>query len=285
VSASSTPAVEAHSRAVNEILRTSEETKRRRARVVAGLVLATQAAIVIVFILSWQFLSDRKIVDPTFFSSPTMVWDFLVQFIGSGEMWRHLNVTIREVLAAFVVGSIAGVAIGLFLDAFRFLERVLNPFLTFMNAMPRVALAPIFIIWFGIGEMSKVVLAVSLVLFIMIISAQSGAKGVDDEYRVALRAMGASRWYVFRYLVLPASVPSIFGGLRLAVVYALVGVVFGEMLAAQEGLGQRLQYFASTFQMAGVLGTIAVLALLALLINALVVLAERRLLRWNEPSH
>lgn len=232
----------------------------------------------------WEFLSQRQIIDPMFFSSPSAIWAFLRDFVGSGEVWTHTLVTLREMVLAFVLGSISGVAVGLLLVSSQFLSQLFDPLLAALNALPRVALAPMFIIWFGIGEASKVALGISLVFFIMMIATQSGGRSIDREYLTVVRALGANRLQVFRTVVLPGSVPAIFGGLRLAVVYSLVGVMFGEMLAGTEGLGQRLAFFASTFATQGVMGVLLILAVLALALNALVVATERRLLRWNSAG-
>jgi NitT/TauT family transport system permease protein len=260
--------------------RNSEDARRRRAR--RGGIWFLRLTLLVGGLTIWQLLSSRQVIDPLFFSSPVAIYGFLVDFIGRGDVWSHTIVTIREMVLAFSIGSAAGIAIGLLLVSTPFLSDLFDPFLAALNALPRVALAPMFIIWFGIGEASKVALGVSLVFFIMLIATQTGGRSVDREYLTVIRALGANRFQLFKTVVLPGSVPAIFGGLRLAVVYALVGVMFGEMLAGREGLGQRLAFYASTFATHGVMGVLLILAVLALLINATVVAAERRLLIWNQ---
>lgn len=225
-------------------------------------------------------MSDYRIVEPTLVSSPTEIVNFMRTYIGEGTIWPHLIVTIRETMVAFVIGSAAGVVVGLALTAFPFAGAVMDPLLTFLNAMPRVALAPMFIIWFGIGETSKIALAVSLIFFIVLVSTQSGTKSVDREHQVLMRSLGASRAALLTKVVVPASVPSIFAGLRLAIVFSLVGVVFGEMLSAQAGLGQQLAYFTTVFNLAGSFGIVIVLAVFALVLTSILSFAERRLLSW-----
>jgi NitT/TauT family transport system permease protein len=238
-------------------------------------------AIVGLFLLVWEKLSESQVIDPLFFSSPSAIGAFLVQEIASPLMWSGLLITLRETALAFFIGSLLGVTAGLLRISFRFLAAVTDPFVTVLNALPRVALAPMFIIWFGIGEPSKVVLGISLVFFIMMINAESGARAVDQEYITAVRALGGSRLQLFRMVLLPGAVAAIFGGLRLAVVYSMTGVVFGEMLAAKAGLGHQLQFYANTFRTEGVFGMLLILAVVALAINAMVLLLERRLLAWR----
>jgi len=258
------------------------EAKRRWARRRRFLGLqATRVAVLVIFLAGWQILSERGVIDALFFSRPSAIWDFLKDQFSTGEIWHHANITLRDMAAAFILGSGLGIAAAIVKTVWPFFSDVVDPFLTLLNALPRVALAPLFIIWFGIGEASKIYLAVTLVFFIVLLSAEAGLRGVDEEHVRSLRAMSASKAAIFFKVQLPSAVPAIFGGLRLAVVYALLGVVFGEMMASQAGLGHQLQNSASTFQTQGVMAFLAVLALLALVLNTLVVLVERYFLRWQ----
>ena len=164
---------------------------------------------------------------------------------------------------------------------FNYLAEVSGPFLTILNVLPRVALAPMFIIWFGVGEGSKVALAVSLVFFILMLTTEAGIKSLDRELILTMRALGATDRQLFWKVMLPGAVPAIFGGMRLGVVYALLAVVVGEMIAARQGLGQRIAFYAGSFQAEGVLGTILVLAMIGLALNFVVARAEAALLKWK----
>ena len=260
----------------------SMESKRkssRRRRFIS--VQVSRIALLVIFLGAWQLLADNGKIDQLFFSRPSAIWDFLTQQFRSGDIWPDAEVTLRTMAEAFALGSILGVGAAMFRALWPFASDVLDPFITLLNALPRVALAPMFIIWFGIGESSKVYLAVTLVFFIVLLSTEAGLRGVDEEHMRAVRAMSASKWTVFFKVQLPSAVPGIFGGLRLAVVYSLLGIVFGEMMAAQAGLGHALQYNASTFQTQGVMAYLAILALLALALNSLVVLLEKWFLRWQ----
>lgn len=181
----------------------------------------------------------------------------------------------------FAVGSLTGVLAGMLLSRFVTLRRIVGPLLTGINSLPRVALAPLFILWFGIGSASKVWLSISLVFFIVMISTEAGLNNVDKEYQVMGRVMGASERQVFTKVLMPGAMLNIFAGLKLGMVYSILAVVFGQMLAARNGLGQQLSFYAGTFRAEGVIGTLLVLGAFAMAINSGMELLERRLTRWQ----
>lgn len=265
-------------------LRRSQARKARRSKTTSITVVTVRVAILAVLLGGWEWASRSETIDPLFFSSPGQITSYLSATFAGQEIWTHIIITMRETFYGFAIGSGLGVIAGLALVQFRFLARVAGPFLTVLNSLPRVALAPMFIIWFGLGETSKVVLAFSLVFFIVMISTESGARSVDQEYLTTFRAMGATKFQLFTNVTLPATVPGIFAGLRLGVVYALLGVVLGEMLAAEYGLGQELQRNANTFNTSGVFGTILILAVISVALNAAVVYIEAQLLSWRNEQ-
>jgi len=270
---------------VLDILERSEAERlaRRRRRTLS--VWTTRAIVLALFLGAWQWSVDAGLIDPFFFSQPSAIAGFLEEEIRDGSIWPHVIVTLRETLVGFALGAAAGVAAGIVRMQFPFVADVSNPFLTILNVLPRVALAPMFIIWFGIGEGSKVALAVSLVFFILMLSTEAGIRTLDRELIVTMRALGATDRQLFWKVMLPGAVPAIFSGMRLGVVYALLAVVVGEMISAQMGLGQRIAFYAASFRAEGVLGTILVLAMIGLVLNFVVVRAEAVLLKWKgEPT-
>ncbi|UWZ34476.1 ABC transporter permease [Dactylosporangium roseum] len=262
-------------------LSADEDRKRRARRTRTIAIWVTRVLTLVISLGAWEAASRTERIDPLFFSSPSQVVNFLVASVPSEVFWVNVGVTLRETLLGLVIGSLGGVLVGLLFAEFSFLRDTYTPFMTLFNSLPRVALAPMFIIWFGIGETSKVVLAVSLVFFIVMVNAESGARSADIEHLSAVRSMGATRLQVFTKVMWPAALPSILSSMRLAVVYALLGAVVGEMLAAQRGIGQQIQYNATTFNTAGVLGLLLTLASIALILNAIVLLIERRMLGWR----
>lgn len=257
-----------------------------RRRINTGIrwtVLCWRVLLLAAILVGWQLGADRGFIDPFFVSTPKAVAAFTVDFIASGDVWNHLMTTIRTVLLGFALGAVTGVVLGFTLARFDTLHGVLNPFLVAINSIPRVALAPLFILWFGIGDASKVYLAASLVFFIVMAAAEAGARSVDTELLTMGRVMGATETQSFAKVVLPASVPSVFSGLRLGMIYSILGVIFGEMIAARAGLGQQLSYFAGVFNTAGVFGVLLIVTVFSLSFNAFMITLERRLMRWRAP--
>lgn len=185
-------------------------------------IIGLQIAVGVAALALWQFVVTAGIVPVIFISTPVLVWEALVDYALSGELWSDSAVTIFETLVGFIVGSIAGILAGLLLGRYVTLSAVLGPYLTALNSMPRVALAPMFILWFGIGMESKIYLAISVVFFIVLVATESGVRTVDPDFVVMGKSIGASQRTIFRTIVLPASIPSVFAGLKLGAVYALL---------------------------------------------------------------
>jgi NitT/TauT family transport system permease protein len=257
------------------------EGASQRLAVSQGLVWFLRVVVFVVFIAGWELSVRRQVVAEFFVSRPSAVLAFLGEFLRSGDLVRHGSVTAAETLAGFAVGSAAGIISGLLIARLSLLEAVVSPYLAALNALPRVALAPMFILWFGIGPVSKVYLAVSLVFFVLLLNTQAGIRSVDSDLLTTARVLGATEVQMFTKVILPGAVPAIFAGLRLGAIYALLGVVVGEMIAAISGLGQQLSYFSGSFLPAGVFGVLFLLAMFAVLLDKSMQLVERRLLRWQ----
>lgn len=257
---------------------------KRKASVERSFVLrvwAMRLGLAVALIGLWQLVVANKLVDPFFMPSPKAVLDFLVAYIVSGNLLLHGAVTLEETICGFGLGAVLGVAFGLFMGSSRYWNAVLSPYTTVFNALPRVALAPMFILWFGIGPLSKVLLAFSLVFFIVAINTEAGVRAVDSDLSMTARVMGASERQRFLKVIVPGSVPAIFAGLRIGSIYALLGVVVGEMIAAKHGLGQQIMEYSYGYQPAGVFGVLLSLAAIALGMNGLMALAERKLMQWK----
>jgi NitT/TauT family transport system permease protein len=157
----------------------------------------------------------------------------------------------------------------------------MDPYLTVLNAMPRLALAPLFLLWFGLGLGSKVAVGTSLAFFIVLANTVAGIRGVSQDLVTLSRSLGATPRQVFFKVTLPSAVPVIFSGLRLALIYSMLGVVGAELIAAEHGLGQVLAYLQSTFNMNGVMALLALLALLGMIVTQGMTRLEKALLRWQ----
>lgn len=229
----------------------------------------------------WQVASDQKWIDEFFFSKPSAIGAFLGTFIFSGAFVEPVLATVQEALLAFLLGSVAGIVFGIILARFTRFRKLVSPFLTALNALPRVALAPLFILWFGIGLESKIFLGASLVFFVVLISTEGAINAVDPEYLKVVDSLGAKHSHRLTRVILPSIVPPLFSGLRVGVIYALLGVVTAEMVASRVGMGQQVVYYSSIFRTDGVMAILFVLAIVALIINAALEFAERRLNAWR----
>lgn len=244
-------------------------------------ILIWQLAVIPLWILVWQL--TYPIVDPLVARSPKSVWIYLVDTIPTSEFWTNLASTMEAVIIAWVLASAVGIVAGIGLALLPKVEVVLSPFVDALNAMPRIALAPVFIIFLGIGQSGKVALAFSLVVFVVMSSARAGILSADPDVLRLSRVLGISPLHLFTKVYFPTATPAIFAGLRLGLIYSLLGVVGSEIIAAEAGLGQLIAKYSSLFRMEGVYGVLIVLALIAGLINALMRFVESRLLRW-QPS-
>ncbi len=204
--------------------------------------------------------------------------------VSDGEIFPHLGTTVIEIAIAFVLSVVFGIGSAIVLDRNAWAHQIVAPFLTAFNSMPRIALGPLFILWFGIGIASKIVLAFSLGYFIMLLSTLGGLKNVDRDLLLMSRLFGASELRLFRDVRLPWALPSIFAGLRLTLIYCSAGAVIGEMISAKSGLGLLVQSFSGRFDVAGVMALILVVALLVMGLTSLMDFAERRLLEWSKGS-
>ena len=229
---------------------------------------------------SWE-LSAGRLIDPFWVSSPTAVFKYLYGVIADGSIFGHLAITLYETFTGFLIGAILGIGLGFALGQREVLAQVLDPYVVAFNGIPRIALAPLFIIWFGIGPTSKVILVVSVVFFLTFFNTFAGVKGVDAELKNILRIMGASERQILMKVTLPAIVPWISTGLKISLPYAIVAAVVGEFIAASKGLGYLINYNTSLFSTTGALGGILVLALVVVLCNEAITRAETYFLRWR----
>lgn len=230
----------------------------------------------------WELLSRFALINPLFIGNPARIFEFLYKgLFVNRELWDNTAWTMAGTLAAFVLGSVGGILVGLLFVTFPKLEEFLDPIFAGLNALPRIALAPLFLLWFGLGIASKIALGFSLTFFIVLGSTVAGARAVSSDHLILARTLGARPSQIFRQITLPGAVPTVFAGLRLGLIYALLGVIGGEIIAAQKGLGQLLSYLAGTFQINGVFAVLLLLALIGTALTWAMTTFELRLLRWR----
>lgn len=236
----------------------------------------TQLAIVATFFVVWQVLVNSGVIDPLNFGSPTEVASKLGEWITDGTLLHNFWVTFYEAGIGFVIAVVAAVTIGIVLARSPFWDKVTQPFIDMVNATPRFALAPLFVLLVGIERTSKIVLVVSIVFFIMLVNTLAGVKAVNEDYVRLGKVCGGSKREIFAKVILPATGGYVMAGLRLSVPYALGGAVVGEMLAGSEGLGYLVANQAGLLEMSGVLAAVLILAIVGWGVNGIVTILVRR---------
>jgi len=240
-----------------------------------------QVALLLVLLLLWQVLTATEVLPSFFFGKPLIVLKKTADWFFSGKIYWHLVVTLVETVLAFAVGSLLGLAFGLWLALSPFAAKLLDPYIKAANAMPRVILAPIFAVWFGLGIWSKVALGVTLVFFIVFFNVYQGVREVSPVVLANARMLGASRRQLLRHVYLPSAMSWVFSSLHTAVGMAFVGAVVGEYLGSAAGVGYLILQAEGVFDINTVFAGILVLTLFALLLDLAVTFAERRLLLWQ----
>ncbi|MFD3928761.1 ABC transporter permease [Streptomyces sp. NPDC058614] len=235
---------------------------------------------VAVLLIAWQ-LSAGRLFDVTFTSRPLDVMDRLVEWHQDGLLWSNTWVTLQEVILGFALGAGSGALTGFVLASLPTFYRVIDPFMVALYSLPKVALAPLFIVWFGIGLQMKVLLAAVTVYFLVFLNTAVGVREVDRGLIDAVRLMGGRRREVVWKVVLPGSMTGLLTGLKVAVPYSLIGAVIGELVASNRGLGYLISDAAANFDTAGVFATLVVLGTIATVLNLIVGMLDRRANRWK----
>ncbi|MEV1005170.1 ABC transporter permease [Nonomuraea sp. NPDC050202] len=243
-------------------------------------VWSVRALLVVALLVVWELTAERWF-DITFTSRPSDIWTRLVQWHQDGTLWSNTWITVQEVVYGFLLGAVAGALSGFLVASFRALYQVLDPFIMALYAIPKVALAPLFIVWFGIGIHMKVLLAAATVFFLVFLNTAAGVREVDRGLVDAVRLMGGGRRTIMLKVVVPSSMTGLLTGLKVAIPYALIGAVIGELVASNRGLGYLINDAAAQFDTAGVFATLAVLSVIAALLNLVVGLLDRRVGKWK----
>ncbi|MBO0907915.1 ABC transporter permease [Arthrobacter sunyaminii] len=240
-----------------------------------------QLAITITVLGSWELLARAGIIDEFFFPLPSDILVTVWEWISTGYVFPHLWVTMQEAILAFITGAAAGLFLGFLLARVTVLERLLDPFLKAFNALPRVVLAPIFLLWFGLGIWSKVAFGFTLVFFIVFFNTLEGVKSVDRVLVNNARMLGASEKQLLRHVFIPSALTWIFSSLHISVGFAITGAVVGEYLGASAGVGYAIAQAQGVFDTQGVFAGMFILMIVVLIIDILVNRLERHLLRWR----
>ena len=241
------------------------------------LVPACQVLLVGGLFALWEIAIRQQWLPVYSYGQPSGIWREFLASAGSGALLSDTWVTAQEAILGFLIGSILGSVAGLALWMSPTIAAILRPIMVALNGLPKIALAPLIIVWFGIGMESKIAIAASITFIVSLLTSFSGSQEVDHDYVRMLKAIGASRWQIFRMVIVPGSLPWISSALRLNVGFAMIGAVVGEYISAEKGLGYHVYYAGTLYNLNGVWVGIFALMVLALVLDSLVGWVERRL--------
>ncbi|CDM60699.1 MULTISPECIES: ABC transporter permease [Rhizobium] len=248
-------------------------------------VLFWQIAILVATLGLWELSSAMVWIDPFFYASPSAIaarlYDWALNGTTEGSLWYNLWVTMQEALIGFFAGSIAGVFVGVGLGRNRFLSDIFSVYIKAINSIPRVVLAPIFIMIMGLGLPSKVALAFIMVFFVVFANAFQGVREADRNMIANARILGASNWQVTRSVIVPSAMSWIFASLHVSFGFAIIGAIVGEFVGARFGIGQLISIAKGTFDAAGMFAAIILVMIFTLVAEAIMTVIENRLAKWR----
>jgi NitT/TauT family transport system permease protein len=259
----------------------SRQSRRSRHRRDVNLA---RAGLFVAVIALWQAGANLHWLDPGVLPSPLAIWEHLVKWTLDGTLWFHSWITIQETIAGFVLGSVGGIVLGFAIGRYPAAAEVLDPFILAIYSVPKVALAPLFLVWFGIGLWMKIILAAVTVVFIVFFNTLAGVRNVDRDLVDAVWLMGAKPRDVLFKVLVPSAMGWALTGVRIAIPYALIGAIIGELIASNRGIGYLIESSASGYDTAGVFAALIVLTVLAMILNAVVDAIDHRVSRWKVDS-
>ena len=242
-----------------------------------------RAGLIVTLLLIWEF-SAGHLYNEFWSSRPSLIGARLLTLLASGEIWRHLGATVSEALLGLLLGALVGTPIGIALAKYRRAAEIVDPFVMGLYGLPRVALAPMFILWFGISLLAKVMMSFSMVLFVFILNVTEGIRTVDPDMVDLMRTMRAPRSYILRKVTIPSIVPWLLASFRIGVGLSLVGAVVGELIGANRGLGWYVLRAGGQLDTTGVFTGLLILMLVAMIANQIILVIERQVLHWRPAT-
>ena len=224
---------------------------------------------------AWALVARARLIDPLFISDPVGVAKALFANFADPSIWEDIWATASAAAGGLILGALTGIPAGIAFHTFPVVRRGLNPFVVMFNSLPRPALAPIFILWFGMGAYAKLAVSISLVFFVMLLNTFAGLAKVDPDIDQLARSLGMSRWQRFRHVDLMSALPTVIAGLRLSAVYSVLGVVVAEIVASYHGLGQRLTVDTNSMAIASAFAILFIMTVVAMILDYGVSLLER----------
>ncbi len=251
------------------------EQGRKRLLVIVGRVLVGIALVAL-----WEYASGRWI-EPLFISSPSAVSMRLWRWLVTGQLWNHLSITLYATAIGFAIGATVGFVLGILFGRYKTVADIFDPYITAIYSIPKIALAPLFIIWFGIGIESKVAVSASIVFFVVFLNTYAGTRDVNPLHVHSTRIMGASEIEIMRHVIVPSAAAWVITGLKVSVPYALVGTVIGEFMSSNRGIGFVIAQATGLFDTTSVFAGLVTLGVVGAVINVALKHLETWLLRWK----
>ena len=259
-----------------------DERDRRRDRRHRWTVHGGQIVVGLVVLVLWQVAG--QIFGAFTLSSPWLIVQRIVELVSGGTLWPDLSTTLIETFAGLAIGMVAGVAVGVLIASSDTAGRWFYPYIMALYSLPRVALAPLFIVWFGIGLESKIFMVVTMVVFVAFYNTYQGMRSIDPDLLEMMRSFRASWTARLRWVILPAIAPWILTSLRLSIALALIGAVIAELVGASQGLGYYMGYAANVLDTTGVFAGLVIITVIAMIAEQIVALIERRTLRHRRGN-
>ena len=250
----------------------------------SGAVIAVRVGLLVGLLGLWELGYRTGHVDPFSFSSPSLIWERLLKMFRSGTIWPHIKATGRESVIGLALGFVAGVGLGFLAGLNRFVGQVLEPVMLLLNSVPRIVLAPMFILWFGIGEKSKIASAFFLVFVVIFFAVTTGLREVPPNLLARVRVLGGGRRALVTEVYIPSVLTWIFSSLRITVGFAFTGAVVAEVISSTQGLGYLLNQAQSSFDSSLMMATVVVIMVMIMLIFAVLGRIEAHLMRWKRSN-
>ncbi|WP_292993718.1 ABC transporter permease [Nitrosomonas sp.] len=238
-------------------------------------------SLIILLITIWEFSIKYGAIDVYYFSSPSLIFRNFQFWLEEDLIFKHLSVTLSEAGVGFISGLILGITLGFLFAANPRIDAILQPFITIMNAMPRIAFAPLIILWFGFGFLSKVVIVISLVFFVVFFNTYRGFKEINPILLKNAAVLGATRYQILRHIYLPATVSWTFASLRVSVGFAIIAAILGEYIGSSAGIGFLINNAQSNFDATGVMTGLALLTIVVAILDVLLKRIESHFTKWQ----
>jgi len=238
----------------------------------------------VVFVGSWEWVVRAWKIPEYLVPAPSTVAGALARGVRSGLYVANFSVTLSEALVGFLIAAVAGIVMGAVIAQFRVVEQTFYPYLVALQTLPKIAIAPLIIVWFGFGISSKIIVAATVAFFPVLVNVIVGLKAIDPAKLDLMRSLRASRWQTFRLVTFPNALPFVFAGLDIAVVFSVLGAIVGEFVGAQKGLGNLILQFNFSLDIAGVFAVLILLSVMGVALHLAMQAVQKRLIFWAEPD-